>query len=293
MFIKRYTEFTDSLINEGLISDIFNWTKSKVQNNKNKVDEYLELIKGAKKKYLKESEPIEEELSELNSKLGAISGNHQGKNEIMDSIETNKRALSTLSLSIQREIESFRKSCIRLCSDDPKLLGYFNLKESKIDSDFAKELWERSKKTGAYDTGILYNDWEKANDRYRESESVYNSINTEVAVEDTGIMPVTKFYQSSDELFKRDFSKLNKSEMVSLIDRMMEKRFRAEENINNAINDFKKLRNTSKKNRDHSMFYIAAEKIKEKSSRKRALRTMSTKRLDLAQKILHTKYGTK
>jgi len=156
--MKTYKQFISSEVNEAFIPTFFKKVGSFIRGDKKKISENVEKMISLEKDFIDKSD-------ELNYNLFNSEFRKTQDPAVMTSVKQksimSKRAMETLRIAKNSEVNMLANEISRLCKNNPDLINHYQKEKVAADASIAKYAYEKAKrfKDSEYENEF-YNQWQ-------------------------------------------------------------------------------------------------------------------------------------
>lgn len=256
--MKRYSEFiSESNLNEGFFKNLFSRIGSFISGSKSKIQERVDKMVSIEKDFIEKSDELNYDIfySESKKTQDPVLLNNAKQKAMMS-----KRALDSMRIAKNAEMNLLVKEIGEICGKDPYLINFYQKRKTIADSDIAQYAYEKAKRFRDTEyENVFYNQWKSLDteaQKYR-NEPIFKEENYLVGNEDLGM------FDLSLREFTSQITGLPKADIAQLLDDAAAIKFAMEEDYRKKNMELKDLRSRSYKSGDIQTLQIARNKYEE------------------------------
>lgn len=256
--MKKYSEFiSESNLNEGFFKNLFSRIGSFISGSKSKIQERVDKMVSIEKDFIEKSDELNYDIfySESKKTQDPVLLNSAKQKAMMS-----KRALDSMRIAKNAEMNLLVKEIGEICGKDPYLINFYQKRKTIADSDIAQYAYEKAKRFRDTEyENVFYNQWKSLDteaQKYR-NEPIFKEENYLVGNEDLGM------FDLSLREFTSQITGLPKADIAQLLDDAAAIKFAMEEDYRKKNMELKDLRSRSYKSGDIQTLQIARNKYEE------------------------------
>lgn len=256
--MKKYSEFiSESNLNEGFFKNLFSRIGSFISGSKSKIQERVDKMVSIEKDFIEKSDELNYDIfySESKKTQDPVLLNNAKQKAMMS-----KRALDSMRIAKNAEMNLLVKEIGEICGKDPYLINFYQKRKTIADSDIAQYAYEKAKRFRDTEyENVFYNQWKSLDteaQKYR-NEPIFKDENYLVGNEDLGM------FDLSLREFTSQITGLPKADIAQLLDDAAAIKFAMEEDYRKKNMELKDLRSRSYKSGDIQTLQIARNKYEE------------------------------
>lgn len=256
--MKKYSEFiSESNLNEGFFKNLFSRIGSFISGSKSKIQERVDKMVSIEKDFIEKSDELNYDIfySESKKTQDPVLLNNAKQKAMMS-----KRALDSMRIAKNAEMNLLVKEIGEICGKDPYLINFYQKRKTVADSDIAQYAYEKAKRFRDTEyENVFYNQWKSLDteaQKYR-NEPIFKEENYLVGNEDLGM------FDLSLREFTSQITGLPKVDIAQLLDDAAAIKFAMEEDYRKKNMELKDLRSRSYKSGDIQTLQIARNKYEE------------------------------
>lgn len=256
--MKKYSEFIlESNLNEGFFKNLFSRIGSFLSGSKSKIQERVDKMVSIEKDFIEKSDELNYDIfySESKKTQDPVLLNNAKQKAMMS-----KRALDSMRIAKNAEMNLLVKEIGEICGKDPYLINFYQKRKTVADSDIAQYAYEKAKRFRDTEyENVFYNQWKSLDteaQKYRNEpifkEETYLDGNGDLGMFDLSLREFTS-----------QITGLPKADIAQLLDDAAAIKFAMEEDYRKKNMELKDLRSRSYKSGDIQTLQIARNKYEE------------------------------
>jgi len=167
--MKTYKQFISKEVNEAFIPNFFKKVGSFIRGDKKKISENVEKMISLEKDFIDKSDELNYNI--FNSEFRKAQDSEEMTSIRQKSIMS-KRAIETLRIAKNSEVNMLANEISRLCKNNPELINHYQKEKVAADASIAKYAYEKAKrfKDSEYENEF-YNQWKNLDDKSKKFQN--------------------------------------------------------------------------------------------------------------------------